>query len=82
VLTLGGVVWRTPNVHCSILAAADNCRAVECHTPHLIRACFECVRALARLHVPHAHYIINTARDESALLSDLKTCASLLKMAL
>ena len=81
-LTLGRVVWRAPNAHSLILAAADNCRAVECHTVHSICVSFECVRALARPHIPHAHCIINTARDEPVLVNDPMTRASFMKMAL
>jgi hypothetical protein len=81
-LTLGRVVWRAPNAHCLIPAAADNCRAVECYTEHETRVSIEFVRALARLHVPHAHCIIPTARDESVLLNDPMTHASFMKVAL
>ena len=67
-LTLGGVC--APNAHCRITAAADNCRAVECHTAHNVRVFFEYMRALARPQVPYAQCIVSTSRDESVLLSD------------
>ena len=81
-LTLALVEWRAPNAHSLIETAADNFRAVERHTAHSFRVSFECVRALARPHVPHAHCTIITARDESVLFHDPMTHSSFMKMAL
>ena len=61
--TVIGVVRCTPNTHCFIETAADNCIAVECHTMHMICVSLECVHALARLQIPHSHCVIRTARD-------------------
>jgi hypothetical protein len=80
-LTLSRVVWRAPNVHCTIPAAANNCRAVKYYTAHRTLVSFECACALARLQTPYAHCMIQTARDESVLLNDSVTRASFVKMA-